>query len=179
MSIHESPVKVGAPLAVEGLTVVMSRSKIPVVQDVTFTIPAGHIMGLVGESGSGKSTVGLSLLGYTRRGLTIASGSVRLGDVSVLDLSGSALRRSRGSLVSYVPQDPASGLNPALRLGTQLREAVSVHDDQLDAGETLDERVDRLLDEVRLPNTRELLRSYPHQISGGQQQRIGIAMAFA
>jgi peptide/nickel transport system ATP-binding protein len=179
MSIAKTAMKVGAPLEVSGLAVVMSRSKIPVVEDVGFSVPAGHIMGLVGESGSGKSTVGLSLLGYTRRGLTIASGSVRLGDVSVLDLSGSALRRSRGSLASYVPQDPASGLNPALRLGTQLREAVSVHDDQLDEGETLDERVDRLLDEVRLPNTRELLRSYPHQVSGGQQQRIGIAMAFA
>jgi peptide/nickel transport system ATP-binding protein len=179
MSAADSAMKAGAPLDVSGLTVVMSRSKIPVVQDVAFSVPAGRIMGLVGESGSGKSTVGLSLLGYTRRGLTIDSGAVQLGDLSMLDLSGSALRRARGRLASYVPQDPASGLNPALRLGTQLREAVSVHDDQLDEGETLDERVARLLDEVRLPNTRQLMRSYPHQISGGQQQRIGIAMAFA
>src|SRR4029077_182352 len=97
---------------------------------------------------------------------------------SLLELGSAALRKARGSIVSYVPQDPSSGLNPALRLGTQLREAVSVHEGQLDDRETIDARVERLLDEVRLPKTRELLRSYPHQVSGGQQQRIGIAIAF-
>jgi peptide/nickel transport system ATP-binding protein len=169
----------GAPLDVDRLTVVLSRSNVPVVQDLSFSIRAGQIMGLVGESGSGKSTVGLAMLNYARRGLTIASGSVRIGDINVLELAGPVLRRARGSLVAYVPQDPSTALNPALRLGVQLREAVSIHDDQLDADETLDERVGQLLDEVRLSNARELLNSYPHQISGGQQQRISIAMAFA
>jgi ABC-type glutathione transport system ATPase component len=107
----------GSNLEVSNLTVCMTRSRIPVVTDVSFSVPAGHIMGLVGESGSGKSTVGLALLGYVRRGLDIDAGSVQLGNVSVLELSGTALRRARGALASYVPQDPASGLNPALRLG--------------------------------------------------------------
>lgn len=166
-------------LSVDALTVVLSRSRTPVVEDVSFSVPAGHIMGLVGESGSGKSTVGLALLNYVRRGLAIGSGSVRIDETSMLDLSGSALRKVRGSLVAYVPQDPASGLNPALTLGFQLREAVGIHADRLDEGETVDERVSLLLGEVDLPDTATLLGSYPHQVSGGQAQRIGIAMAFA
>jgi peptide/nickel transport system ATP-binding protein len=166
-------------LRVEGLTVALSRSQTPVVEDVTFSVPAGKIMGLVGESGSGKSTVGLALLNYVRRGLTIAGGSVHIDDTSVLDLSGTALRKARGSLVAYVPQDPASGLNPALTLGDQLREAIAIHADRLDDGETVADRVARLLEEVLLPDTKQLRTSYPHQVSGGQAQRIGIAMAFA
>ncbi|MBS1883855.1 MAG: ABC transporter ATP-binding protein [Actinobacteria bacterium] len=136
-------------------------------------------MGLVGESGSGKSTVGLALLNYVRRGLTIDSGTVRIDETSVLDLSGAALRKARGSLVAYVPQDPASGLNPVLTLGHQLREAVAIHPECLDPGESVGDRVSLLLQEVRLPDTKTLLGSYPHQVSGGQAQRIGIAMAFA
>ncbi len=169
----------GAALEVSDLSVVMERSRIPVVADVSFAVPAGHVMGLVGESGSGKSTVGLALLGYVRRGLEIATGRVSLGDCEVLELEGSAQRQARGRLVSYVPQDPASGLNPAMRLGTQLHEAIAIHDDVLDDGETVQDRATRLLEEVDLPTTKAFRRSYPHQTSGGQQQRIGIAMAFS
>lgn len=166
-------------LRVGGLSVVLSRSGTPVVEDVSFVVPAGKIMGLVGESGSGKTTVGLALLNYARRGLTIASGSVEIAGTSILALSGSALRRARGSLVAYVPQDPASGLNPAMTLGRQLTEAVAIHSEHLDQSETVEDRVARLLDEVRLPGNRALRDCYPHQVSGGQAQRIGIAMAFA
>ncbi|CUR56121.1 putative ABC transporter, ATP-binding protein [metagenome] len=169
---------VGPRLRVEGLDVVLTTSRTPVVQDVAFSVGAAQVMGLVGESGSGKSTVALSLLGYARRGLTIAAGTVDVGGTSVLDLSGTALRKARGKLVSYVPQDPASGLNPALTLGYQLGEAMRIHDDR-GAREPLEARVAALLEEVRLPATRQLLRSYPHQVSGGQAQRIAIAMAFA
>jgi peptide/nickel transport system ATP-binding protein len=165
-------------LRVEGLTIVLSSSSTPVVQDVTFSVGAARVMGLVGESGSGKTTVALALLNYARRGLRIAGGTVDVAGTSVLDLSGSGLRNARGSLVSYVPQDPASGLNPALTLGYQLGEALRIHDRGVVA-EPLEERVAALLDEVRLPATRELLRSYPHQVSGGQAQRVAIAMAFA
>lgn len=168
----------GPRLRVEGLDIVLSRSSTPVVQDVTFSVGAAQVMGLVGESGSGKSTVALSLLGYVRRGLKIAGGTVNIAGTSVFDLSGAALRKARGTLVSYVPQDPASGLNPALTLGYQLGEALSIHDEG-DPAESLEDRVAALLEEVRLPATRQLLRSYPHQVSGGQAQRIAIAMAFA
>lgn len=166
-------------LSVSGLCVVMTKSRIPVVDGVAFDIAPGSVMGLVGESGSGKSTVGLALLNHARQGLTISGGEVLLGSTDVLSLRGSALRKSRGRLFAYIPQDPATGLNPALRVGSQLREAVSIHKGALADGETLDDRCRALLDEVRLPSTKAILRSYPHQLSGGQQQRIGIAMAFA
>jgi peptide/nickel transport system ATP-binding protein len=175
----QSATKAAVRLRVEDLSVVLSRSRTPVVQGVSFTVDAGTIIGLVGESGSGKSTVGLALLNYARRGLTIDSGSVTLEGVDMLRINGSELRHIRGSKVAYVPQDPASGLNPAMRLGRQLREAIAIHPDQLDPGETVDDRVAGLLDDVRLPNAQALLRSYPHQVSGGQAQRIAIAMAFA
>jgi peptide/nickel transport system ATP-binding protein len=94
----------------------------------------------------------------------------------MLRLRPAELRKKRGAAISYVPQDPASALNPALRIGTQLREALTVHDYVADDP---DSRVRQVLDEVRLESTEQLLRRYPHQLSGGQQQRVALAMAFA
>jgi peptide/nickel transport system ATP-binding protein len=174
-----TPHTAATSVSVEGLSVELAGAPVPVVQDISFSIPGGTVMGLVGESGSGKSTVGLALLGYARPGLRITGGSVRVGDTDVLAQSESQLRRVRGRLVSYVPQDPASGLNPAHRVGPQLREALAVHEHDLPAGFDIDARVAQLLDDVRLAGARDVLRAYPHQLSGGQQQRVGIAMAFA
>src|SRR5262249_47079452 len=86
-------------------------------------------------------------------------------------------RRLRGSLVSYVPQDPASSLNPALRIGTQLREVIEAHGNQPDSA--VSERIAEMMREVALPDDRDFLKRYPHELSGGQQQRVGPAMAFA
>ncbi|MBE1551814.1 peptide/nickel transport system ATP-binding protein [Mycobacterium sp. OAS707] len=172
----------GAPeagLLVEGLTVVTEGRQTPVVQDVGFAVAPGHVMGLVGESGSGKSTIGVALLGLARRGLRIAGGRVCIDGVDILGLQGRNLQNARGRLIAYVPQDPVSGLNPALTVGRQLREAIIIHRDTLPAGETIEQRVHQLMDEVGLPSTDAFLNSYPHQMSGGQQQRVGIAMAFS
>jgi len=169
----------GAALRIRDLTVGLRRSGMPVIRDVSLEVAPAKILGLVGESGCGKSTLGLALLGHAREGLRITGGSCHIGETDVLSLGGSELRRARGRLVAYVPQDPASALNPTLRLGAQLREAIEVHEGVLEAGESVDDRAAELLDEVRLPDTRAFLRSFPHQISGGQQQRIGLAMAFA
>jgi peptide/nickel transport system ATP-binding protein len=168
-----------AGLAVSGLTVTTRRQRVPVVQDVSFEIAQGHVLGLVGESGSGKSTIGVALLGLARRGLCIDSGSVLVDGTDILTLAPPKLRRARGRLVAYVPQDPASGLNPGRRIGWQIREALTVHPGALGDGQTVDDRVQQVLREVNLPGTGRLLRSYPHQLSGGQQQRVAIAMAFA
>ena len=97
-----------------------------VISEVSFTIAPGEVLGLVGESGSGKTTVGLSLLGHARRGLEITGGSILLGDNDILSMDDAELRSLRGSLVSYVPQDPASSLNPALRIGLQMHTGVYV-----------------------------------------------------
>ena len=138
----------------------------------------GEVLGLVGESGSGKTTAGLALLGHARRGAEIAGGSVTVGDVDVLKLGAATRRRLRGRVVSYVPQDPAAALNPALRIGTQLLEVLEAHD-FLDNDEQRRERVAEMMREVALPDDPEYLRRYPHELSGGQQQRVGLAMAFA
>jgi peptide/nickel transport system ATP-binding protein len=97
--------------------------------------------------------------------------------VDVLQLSGDKLRDARGRLVSYVPQDPAAGLNPAHRVGSQLQEAFGVHE-KIEKNE-LEERMADLMKAVNLPFTKQFRRSYPHQLSGGQQQRVVIAIAFA
>src|SRR5215470_13297043 len=164
-------------VAVRDLRVEIEATGTPVITDVSFEIARGEILGVVGESGSGKTTVGLALLGHARRGLRIAGGSVLLGDRDILTLDEEQLRRMRGSTVSYVPQDPASSLNPALRIGTQLREVIEAHGNQQDSA--VSERVAEMMREVALPDDRAFLKRYPHELSGGQQQRVGLAMAFA
>jgi peptide/nickel transport system ATP-binding protein len=166
----------GAAVTVEDLEITTTSGS-PVVTGVSFQIDPGEVLGLVGESGSGKTTVGLSLLGHARRGLTIAGGSIRLGDQSILDMPPDEMRALRGSLVSYVPQDPASSLNPALRVGLQMREVLEAHgstDSKTNAA-----RIAEMMREVALPDDPAYLKRYPHELSGGQQQRIGLAMAFA
>jgi peptide/nickel transport system ATP-binding protein len=165
-------------IVVENLRINLRGTDIDIVDDVTFSIAPGEVLGLVGESGSGKTTAGLALLGHARRGVEIVGGSVRVGDIDVLKLDTNERRRLRGGVVSYVPQDPAASLNPALRVGTQLRETLEVHG----FGESDSDRTARLAEmmrEVLLPDDPDYLRRYPHELSGGQQQRIGLAMAFA
>src|SRR5215470_4991813 len=176
--VAESPVEPAQPaVSVTDLEIEIAATATPVVSDVTFDIAPGEILGVVGESGSGKTTVGLALLGHARRGLRISGGSVLLGGRDILALGDEQLRRLRGAAVSYVPQDPASSLNPALRIGLQLREVLEAHSGGRDAGHA--ERVAEMMREVALPDERAFLRRYPHELSGGQQQRIGLAMAFA
>ena len=163
---------------VEQLRIVLAGSGADIVDEVSFTIEAGEVLGLVGESGSGKTTVGLAMLGHCRRGARITGGSVRIAAEELLGMDPEPLRRARGRLVAYVPQDPGMALNPALRVGEQLQEGLSAHLPQLNAAA----RAGRILDmlrEVRLPPEPSLLRRYPHQFSGGQQQRLALAMAFS
>jgi len=166
----------GVRLEVRGLEVRLGRAGPDVVSEVSFTVRAGEVLGLVGESGSGKTTVVLALLGHARRGLRISSGEVRVDGVDLLRLPAAQLRAVRGARVAYVPQDPSAALDPALRVGTQLKEAIRVHPG---AVEDPDGRIREVLQEARLDASPELLRRYPHQLSGGQQQRVGLAMAFA
>jgi peptide/nickel transport system ATP-binding protein len=163
-------------LRVADLEVRLGRSGPDVVRDVSLAVTAGEVLGLVGESGSGKTTVALALLGHTRRGLRITGGEVLLDGTDLLTLSPRDLRAARGARVSYVPQDPAAALNPALQVGTQISEVLRVH-----AGVVgnVDDRVAEVMREVYLEPTPEMLHRYPHQLSGGQQQRVALAMAFA
>ncbi|MBX9390339.1 ABC transporter ATP-binding protein [Streptomonospora nanhaiensis] len=185
-------------LEVEGLTVVGRPSDVEIIHDVTLRVARGDILGLVGESGSGKTTLGLALLAHCKRATEITAGRIALSG-SVLDpADAAAVRRMRGRRVAYIPQSPASALNPALTLGTQLREALHDSGVAADGGDGAggpgagaaptareravsgdpEARVREVLREVALPDDDAFLRRYPHQLSGGQQQRVAIAMAF-
>jgi peptide/nickel transport system ATP-binding protein len=158
---------------VSGLRVEVARDGSEIIDGITFSAARGEVVGLVGESGSGKTTAAVALLGHARRGTRIVAGSVRIAEASILDLPPAELRRARGRLVAYVPQDPAAALNPALRIGLQLEELVAAH-----RGIVTGDRVAETLAEVALPIDPAFLRRYPHQLSGGQQQRVCLAMAF-
>jgi peptide/nickel transport system ATP-binding protein len=164
-------------LAVEGLRVVMTRSRADVVDDVSFSLGSGQTLGLVGESGSGKTTVALALLGYARRGLQIDGGRVVVEGEDIISVSRERLRALRGSRVAYVPQDPASALNPALKVGVQLREVFGKRGSR-EADVATEQRLGEVLGQVRLDLAR-IAGAYPHELSGGQQQRVALAMAFA
>ncbi len=166
-----------ARLVVEDLRIVVAGTGTDVVDEVSFTVQAGEVLGLVGESGSGKTTVALALLGYRRRGLEVAGGRVMLEGRDLLAMSDAELQGLRGARVSYVPQDPGSALNPALPVGVQLREMLGAHRDS--GGTRAGDRIMEVLAEAHLDASPEFLRRYPHQLSGGQQQRVAIAMAFA
>jgi peptide/nickel transport system ATP-binding protein len=144
-----------------------------VVEDVSFDVAAGEVFGVVGESGSGKTTVAQALLGYTRPGLRIVSGSVRVAGEEIVGRDEQQLRRLRGQLVSYVPQDPGTALNPSIRVGNHVREVLRAHA----LNREQDERVEAVLQRVHLPCDRSFQRRFPHQLSGGQQQRLAIALA--
>nr|WP_295884221.1 ABC transporter ATP-binding protein [uncultured Devosia sp.] len=171
----EMPESGATRLALEvcDLRVSVAGSDVDIVKSVSLGLVPGEILGLVGESGSGKTTVGLALLAYCRKGLKISGGSVRIDGQEVLSLRAGALQQVRGRLVSLIPQDPGTALNPILRIGTQLAECFA------DPRSATEDRLLELLRLVKLPDSPAFLRAYPHQLSGGQQQRVGIAMAFA
>src|SRR5664280_2063840 len=114
-------------LAVEDLRIVLDPSGIDIDDDVSFAIHQGEVLGLVGESASGKTTAATSLLAYQRRGAKIAQGTIDVGGTNVLSAGRLPLRRIRGGLISYVPQDASASLNPALRIGDQLMEILNEH----------------------------------------------------
>ncbi|MYW63574.1 dipeptide ABC transporter ATP-binding protein [Streptomyces sp. SID8379] len=164
-------------ITITDLRVVLGRTGPDVVDDIAFDVAAGEILALVGESGSGKTTIATALLAHTRRGARVDAGEVVLDGRELLGAPPAEARRRRGSEVAYVPQDPAASLNPVMRVGSQIREVLDVHHAGTPAER--DARVREVLAEVALPDDDAFLRRYPHQLSGGQLQRVGIAMAFA
>ncbi|MER7577530.1 ABC transporter ATP-binding protein [Streptomyces sp. NPDC126514] len=138
---------------------------------VGLRVEPGEILGLVGESGSGKTTLALAFLLHCRPGLRLSGGQVFVGGMDLTAASPKTVRQMRGRTIAYVPQSPAAALNPALCIGTQLRECIR------EPGSTA--VLNHLLQDMRLPGSQEFLRRYPHQLSGGQQQRVVMAIALA
>ena len=163
---------------VSDLRIELTGRDVDVVDQISLEIRPGEVLGLVGESGSGKTTVGMALLGHVRRGGRIGGGVIMIDGRDLAHLDDRGLRRLRGGTVAYIPQDPGTSLNPALRLRLQLREMLDAHAGSSSAEER-DARMREALEEVALPSDDTFLARYPHQLSGGQQQRVAIAMAFA
>ena len=149
------------------------------VDDLTFRIGAGERVGLIGESGSGKSLTSLAVMGLLPDTVT-ATGSVRVGEDAgeVVGLGERAAARLRGSTMAMVFQEPMTALNPLMRVGTQIAEAMRIHRTQPDRRSAARRAVELLAD-VGLPSPEEAARAYPHQLSGGQRQRVVLAIALA
>ncbi|UWU81112.1 ABC transporter ATP-binding protein [Bradyrhizobium huanghuaihaiense] len=161
-------------VSIEGLSVAFNG--VPVLRGVDLALGKGEALGLVGESGSGKSVTWLAALGLLPRHAKI-SGSVQLDGRELLGAPAAELDRVRGGRVAMIFQDPASALNPVLTIRKQLCEALALHRDL--QGETVKAEAKRLLDLVGIPDAARRLSAYPHEFSGGQVQRIMIAMALA
>jgi len=149
--------------------------EIPAVMDFSCKIMPGETMGLVGESGCGKSTVALGIMRDMGNRGKIVGGTIKFQGRDMGKMSEEELRDIRGSKISMIYQEPMASLNPAMRVGKQLMEVPIIHE-----GASKDDAYRRsldLLDAVKLPDPARVMSAYPHQISGGQQQRIVIAMA--
>ncbi|HEV2159490.1 ABC transporter ATP-binding protein [Bradyrhizobium sp.] len=164
-----------APLvSIQGLSVAFNG--VPVLRGVDLALGKGEALGLVGESGSGKSVTWLAALGLLPRHAKV-SGSVRLDGRELLGAPASELDQVRGGRVAMIFQDPASALNPVLTIRKQLCEALALHCDL--SGEAVKAEALQLLNLVGIPDAARRLSAYPHEFSGGQVQRIMIAMALA
>ncbi|PXY37500.1 ATP-binding cassette domain-containing protein [Prauserella flavalba] len=161
-------------LSVEGLGI--AAGSLPLVEDVSFTIAPGERVGLIGASGSGKSLTASAVMGLLPEGLTPA-GSVRFGERELLGASERELSRLRGKNIAMVFQEPMSALNPSMRVGRQVAEAMSLHGTRDRRGAKA--AAVELLGRVRLPEPERTARAYPHQLSGGQRQRVVLAIALA
>ena len=167
-------------LDVRGLkTVFRTRGgTVHAVNEVSFTLAPGELLGVVGESGSGKSVTMMSLIRLLPSPpADICGGQVMLGDMDLLKASPEDLRRVRGARIGFVFQDPMTSLNPVFTVGNQIIEPLRHHMGLTKAQAT--ERAVELLELVGIPDARRRLKAYPHQFSGGMRQRVMIAIALA
>ena len=163
----------GSPVDVEGLCV--SAGAATLVDNLSFSIRPGEVLALIGESGSGKTTTALALMGFARHGCRISGGRVRIGDVEVLGLAPRQLRALRGRTVTYIAQSAAASFDPSRTILDQVVEPARVHGVLRRAEAEL--KAIALFRELALPEPESIGSRYPHQVSGGQLQRLMAAMA--
>ncbi|MEL7013009.1 MAG: ABC transporter ATP-binding protein [Pseudomonadota bacterium] len=148
------------------------------VEGINLTLKRGEILCVVGESGSGKSVMAGAIMNDVPPRLQIASGAVMFEDRDVLQMSGAELNRLRGARIAMIYQEPMAALNPAIKIGKQVDEVFQLHRRDIAASDRRSETL-KLLEQMKLPTPSRIYDSYPHQVSGGQCQRVVIAMALA
>ncbi len=163
-------------LSVRNLNVAFAtrRADLVALEDVSFDIAEGEVLGVVGESGAGKSVTGAAIIGLIEPPGRITSGEIRLKGKRIDNLPISALRKIRGRRIGMVFQDPLTSLNPLFRIGEQIVETMTVHLD-ISAARAR-ERAIELLGEVGIPAPEQRIDAYPHELSGGMRQRVVLAM---
>jgi peptide/nickel transport system ATP-binding protein len=149
--------------------------EIKAVDDVSFTLDRGKVLGLVGESGSGKSVTGFSIMGLIEPPGRISGGQILFDGVDLAKLSHEEMRSLRGRRIAMIFQDPMMTLNPVLRIDTQMIEAIAAHEKISRTAARA--RARDALAQVGIPSPEERLDAYPHQFSGGMRQRVAIAIA--
>jgi peptide/nickel transport system ATP-binding protein len=166
-------------LEVDNLSIAFgSKSKrVEVIHNISFSVSENEIIGIVGESGSGKSVTSLAIAGLLQKKTSLVEGSIRFQEKDLLELGDKELQKIRGSEIAMIFQEPMSALNPSLTCGFQVSEILKHHLNYSNS-EAKKETI-KLFKRVKLPQPRELYKRYPHQISGGQMQRVMIAMAIA
>jgi len=163
-------------LAVRDLTIALPKGadRAHAVEAMSFGLEAGEILCIVGESGSGKSVSTGAIVGLLPSALAVTAGSIVFEDRNLLGLSAAEMRLLRGNRIGMIFQEPMTALNPLMRVGDQIAEALKVHGAADSEG-----RVRELVEAVHLPDPDRIVHSYPHLLSGGQRQRVMIAMALA
>jgi ABC-type dipeptide/oligopeptide/nickel transport system ATPase component len=166
-------------LSIEGLAIEFSRRRVwtPVVNDVSLKIWPGEIVGVIGESGSGKTLTSLAALRLLPRQARIAAGRIRLGDNEILAQSEAQMRKLRGNRMALIPQDAMQSLNPTMRTGYQVGEPLNLH--RATPMKAAAKAAAKLLETVHIRDPDRRASEFPHQFSGGMQQRAMIAMGLA
>ncbi len=163
-------------LSIRNLSVRLKKGP-PLLRRVSLDVAAGEVRGLVGESGAGKSMIGKAVLGILPPSIEVTEGEILLDGVDLLRLPLAERRKRIGAMAALIPQDPLTALNPSHRIGPQITDRLV---DILGwTRPKADARARELLAEVQIPDPDRVLRSYPHELSGGMRQRILIASAFA
>jgi peptide/nickel transport system ATP-binding protein len=163
-------------LAISNLSATLPNG-LRVLRSVSLTVQPGEVRALVGESGAGKSMIGKAVLGVLPPSVRIVEGAIRLEGADLSSLSPKARRTLIGARTALIPQDPLTALNPSRRVGPQMTDRL-IHILGWEA-KRADTRIRQLLDEVQIRDPERVIRSYPHELSGGMRQRVLIAAAFA
>jgi peptide/nickel transport system ATP-binding protein len=163
-------------LEVKGLTTALAGGTITILEDISFGLQPGEVLGVVGESGSGKSMLALSVMGLLPKAVRRTAGQIVLNGEDLAGLSPDRWRERRGRDLAMIFQEPMTALNPVMRVGEQVAEVLRRRG--MSAGKARQEAID-LFRKVEIPSPEQRVRAYPHELSGGMRQRVMIAIALA